>query len=294
MRKLGLLGRAMFAVLATTFLVVAFLTAWDDAQDLHAPAWYLFGAGLLLVAAALWFAYRAWVVLLEVPANPPLAAGFYLSQLGKYLPGAVWQALAQVGYAARTGVPTGQAGTRLVVFGLTQAAGGALVGATLVVLGAGVNGVLRAASLVPFLVLAALLDRRWMVRAVRWWQRRRGRPTRDELIPPQKVILNAYLWTVGAMVAVSLAFTSLLHGITSDAPLAAIPAFALAWTIGFLALPFPAGVGVREAVLLAILAPLVSTASILAAAVFLRLTAIVAEAAVLGASLALSRFRTAA
>jgi SAM-dependent methyltransferase/uncharacterized membrane protein YbhN (UPF0104 family) len=294
-RHLGLLARIAFGVLGVAFLVVAFLATWGDAQDLDAPAWYLFGASLLLLAGGLWCAYRAWVALLEVRAHPPLAAGFYLSQLGKYLPGGVWQALAQVGYATRSGVPTAQAGTRLVVFGLTQAAGGALVGATLVALGAGVNGILRAASLVPLLVLVALLDRRWMIRVVRWWQRRRGKPARDDLIPGQGAIIRASLWSVGTLVVTGLAFALLLGGTDAEAPLvAAVPAFAFAWTIGFLALPFPAGLGVREAVLLAALVGSVPAAAIIAAAVFLRLTAIVAEAIAISVSLAFARFRTAA
>jgi SAM-dependent methyltransferase/uncharacterized membrane protein YbhN (UPF0104 family) len=294
-RRLGLVARIAFGVLGAGFLVVAFLATWGDARDLDAPAWYVFAAALLLLGFGLWCAYRAWVALLEVPAHPPLAAGFYLSQLGKYLPGGVWQALAQAGYAARAGVPGAQAGTRLVVFGLTQATGGALVGATLVALGSGVDWILRAAALLPLLALVALLDRRWMIRAVRWWQRRRGKPARDELIPAQAAILRACGWSVGTMVVTSLAFALLLGGTAVDAPiLASVPAFAFAWTIGFLALPFPAGLGVREAVLLLTLAGLVPAAAVIAAAVFLRLMAIAAEAAAIAVSLALARFRTAA
>jgi hypothetical protein len=57
---------------------------------LEAPAWYLFAASLLLSAGGLCCAY----MLGDAPANRPLAAGFYLSQLGKYMLGLVWQALA--------------------------------------------------------------------------------------------------------------------------------------------------------------------------------------------------------
>jgi SAM-dependent methyltransferase/uncharacterized membrane protein YbhN (UPF0104 family) len=274
---------------------VAFLATWGDARDLDAPTWYRFAAAFLLFATSLWCVYRAWVALLEIPASAPLAAGFYLSQLGKYLPGGLLQAVAQVGYAARSGASTAQAGVRLVVFGITLAAGGALVGATLAFLGAGVHGLLRVASVAALLALAPLLDRRWMIRAVRWWQRRRDRPSLDELIPGQRSILRAWVWSAVGVAATSVAFALFLRGMASDVSLlAAIPAFALAWTIGFLALPFPAGLGVREAVLLIVLAGLVPASAIIAAAVFLRLTAIVAEAGAVGVSLASARFRTAA
>jgi SAM-dependent methyltransferase len=292
-RRAGLAARIAFGVLGGVFIVVAFVATLGDAQDLEAPAWHLFAAAVLLYGAGLWCAYRAWVALLEVSANPPLAAGFYLSQLGKYVPGGVWQALAQAGYAARAGIPGARAGTRLVVFGLTQAAGGAVVGATLVALGSGVSGILRAGSVVPLLVLVALLDRRWMIRAVRWWQLRRGGAARDDLIPRQGAIVTAALWSTATMVLASASFALLLSGTTGDAVLAsAVPAFALAWTIGFLAVPFPAGLGVREAVLVAALVGVAPTAAILAASVFLRLVAIAAEGVAIGASLSLARFRT--
>jgi uncharacterized membrane protein YbhN (UPF0104 family) len=144
----------------------------------------------------------------------------------------------------------------------------------------------------PLLVLVPLLDRRWMIRAQRWWQRRHGKQARDDLIPGQRAILLAWLWSAATMMVVSVAFALLLRGTASDAPLVtAISAFAFAWTIGFLALPFPAGLGVREATLLAVLGGLALSAAIIAAAVFLRLTLIGAEVAAIGMSSAFARFR---
>lgn len=289
-RHLGLVARILFGMLGVAFLVVAFLATWDDAQRLEWPPPHLIFASLLLIGVGLWSAYRAWATLLEVRPSAALQAGFYLSQLGKYLPGGVWQALAQVGYAVRTGVPTAQAGTRLVVFGLTQAAGGALVGAALIALGSGISDLLRVASVVPAIALFVLLDRRWMLRLVRWWQSRRGLPARDELIPGQGAILRACAWSAGTLLMFGAAFALLLEG-TAGGGLhpSAVPAFALAWTIGFLALPFPAGLGIREAVLVVVLVALAPTATIIAAAVFLRLAAIVAEVVAIALSLLLAR-----
>jgi uncharacterized membrane protein YbhN (UPF0104 family) len=70
-----------------------------------------------------------------------------------------------------------------------------------------------------------------------------------------------------------------VHAVSSAA--ASVPGFALAWTAGFLALPFPAGVGIREVVLIAVLGRAGGTAPLIGASVAHRLLSIVAELAMM-------------
>jgi uncharacterized membrane protein YbhN (UPF0104 family) len=64
----------------------------------------------------------------------------------------------------------------------------------------------------------------------------------------------------------------------------------LSWAVGFLAVPIPAGVGVREAVLIGLL-PGVGTAQLLAASLALRLLTIGTElVATLGNKVAMRRY----
>jgi uncharacterized membrane protein YbhN (UPF0104 family) len=61
-------------------------------------------------------------------------------------------------------------------------------------------------------------------------------------------------------------------------PISAIFAFAAAWTVGFVALPFPSGIGVREAALVGLLG--LPSEFVVAASVAHRLVTIVGEIAV--------------
>jgi len=78
------------------------------------------------------------------------------------------------------------------------------------------------------------------------------------------------------MLGASLGFALLLHGL---APGTSIPyaasAFSLAWALGFAALPFPSGLGVREAALAFLLPG--ATAQVIAASIALRLVSIAVE-----------------
>jgi len=101
-------------------------------------------------------------------------------------------------------------------------------------------------------------------------------PSSDEL-PTQRDIFIFYGWALVTIGSLSAAYTVLLRSVTTDLdPLAIFCAFALSWVIGFLAIPIPAGVGVREAVLVALL-PGVGTAPVLAASLALRLLTIGTE-----------------
>jgi hypothetical protein len=94
-----------------------------------------------------------------------------------------------------------------------------------------------------------------------------------DLVPPQRAILVSSAWSVATLLASGGAF-ALLVSDASNGTLVAILGYALAWAVGFLALPFPSGLGVREAVLVAVVGP---TAPVIAASIVHRLVTIAAE-----------------
>ncbi len=90
-------------------------------------------------------------------------------------------------------------------------------------------------------------------------------------------ILAFYLWALVTIGALCGGYTVLLLSVTDDINGATVSArFAMSWAVGFLAVPVPAGVGVREAVLVAAI-PGVPTAPLLAASLALRLLTIATE-----------------
>lgn len=281
-RRLGLVARVTFGLAGLSFLAVAFWQTWDRSTDVVLPAWWRLVAAVLLVTAAMALAYRAWAALLpRAVRSRPLAAGFFVAQLGKYVPGAVWQAVGQVGYATRAEVSVARAATAFVVFSLTQATAGAVVGAAVAAAVPGLTWWLRAAAIAA-LALALALDRRWMVALIglyrRWRPAPEGREPVQDLVPAQGAIIRSCGWSVGVMLAMGAAFVVLLGGLGTAVPVtAAVPAYALAWTVGFLAVPFPSGLGVREAVLIALLGALTGAAPLIAASVYFRLAQMLAE-----------------
>ncbi|HEV8419745.1 MAG TPA: hypothetical protein VGR13_00165, partial [Actinomycetota bacterium] len=154
---------------------------------------------------------------------------------------------------------------------------GGIVGATVAVAGGGVP--MAARFLAPLALLPLLLlRRRWLVRALQFAGRLLRRTFADDLVPPQRAIISSFCWTLCAVVANSVAFSILLTSLPGGAPiLTSTSAFALAWLIGFLDVPFPSGIGVREAVLLLTIGFEVPRSHVIAASVGQRLVLIAAD-----------------
>jgi uncharacterized membrane protein YbhN (UPF0104 family) len=202
-----------------------------------------------------------------------------VSNLGRYLPGKVWSVAGLAVLAQRSGV-SGWAATGSAVAMQALAVGtGAAVAALAVpgaVAGAQVVAALAiTAGVVGLLVWPAPLAR--LVRAVR-----PGVEVRP-LAPAAALLAGAA--TVAGWVAYGVAFWLLGRGLLPGVPLplpAAIGVFAGGYVLGLLAIFAPGGLGVRELVFVAILAPRVGSGSAVALAVGSRLLLTLTE---LGAAL---------
>lgn len=275
--RLLLAARVAFAVAGVAFLAIAFRNTWDRSRGAAFPSWPGVAVAGVLVLAGLGCAAASWIALLPGRARAgALARGFYTGQLGKYVPGAVWQAIGQVGFAVRDGVSLPHASAAFPVHALTQVAAAAAVGATLVAMPS-VPAPARAASGLG-LVSLLLLHRSWMAAAARVAARALRRSFPDDLVPPQRAILRSFAWSILTLVFSGAAFSLLLSSLTpAGVWLRATAAFSTAWVAGFLALPFPSGLGVREAVLIGVLGGSAGTASVIAASIAHRLVTIVGE-----------------
>jgi hypothetical protein len=183
---------------------------------------------------------------------------FLQSQLGKYVPGSVWQYAGRVGLARARGV-----GARLTMISL-----GVEVGASATA--AGIVGlfVLRLAIAVPLaLALALLVAATWLGR----------RHVADKVVTPFSRLVRRVVplapTDIGAALRASPPMTALYvpvwaaYGVAfwlTARALFPIPAsdlvyycatFALGWLAGMAAVFAPGGIGVREAVLAGLLAP---------------------------------------
>ena len=224
---------------------------------------------LLASAAAMSFAavlsYGAvWpVILRRLGVVPPEGAirVFLQSQLGKYVPGSVWHYAGRVGLARSHGVPV-----RIAMLSL----GVELAGSTFAALTVGL-------SLLPVVVAVPIA----LALAVVAFVASHGRALRSVLDPlrallrrvlpngeeDQRQTLRALLPTSALYVPVWAVY-GLAFWLTARA-LFAVPlgellyftaAFALGWLAGMVAVFAPGGIGVREAVLVALIGPRVGQA----------------------------------
>ena len=212
-----------------------------------------------------------------------MARGFYVSQLAKYIPGMIWQAVALVESARRAGLRLSRASAGFPVFMLTQVAAGGTFGLAFAAFGTHLSPVARAGA-VAGLIPVAMLNRRWMIRVLEIVARLMKRTIPPDTVPSQSAILRSYSWSVGTLLLSGLGFAALMSSVGTERSVAfLVAAFAVAWTVGFLALPFPSGVGIREAVLIAA-ASSGAAAPVVSAAVAHRLVTMAAELVLAGAT----------
>jgi glycosyltransferase 2 family protein len=286
--------RLVLGVVAMVAGAVAFFSTREDAGALGAPDPVRLVAATAAVAVALLAAAGAWSTLLGERRFRVVLPGFLGAQLARYIPGSLWQGVSQVLDAERLGVRRSRATTAFLVQLGTQVVAATVV--TLLVL-------LDASQLPPWLITAAvaaplvavpMVSRRWMSRAVAWLRARSVRFSGMELAPPsQRALVVATAFGAVNALLIGSAFGLLMPSAASAREVAAAAgAFAFAWLIGFLVVPLPAGLGVREALLVIGLGDRHSVAVILGAAVALRLLMIVVEAGLALVAYGLRRFST--
>jgi glycosyltransferase 2 family protein len=268
-------GAGVFVMVVLAFFAYTLADAWNK-TDGRLPSIARLGFAAFLVAVGLLAAATAWANLIGSDRRLDHGAALLLSQLGKYVPGAIWQAAGLVSLARSVGVRVGRSVTAFTVMALTQAVAG---GAFALVLALGWSSI----PILPRVLLGlggvagvAFLDRRWMVKLLHVIPRTRSASL--DVVPPQMAIVRAWLASIVTLAATSAAYVLLLgsFGVVHH-PVRVFAAYAVAWTIGFLAVPIPSGIGVRETVLAAMLHGVFPGSVIVAASVYLRLVTVATE-----------------
>ncbi len=272
--------RPALTLAAMVAVGVALVDAVREAGEVPLPqvTWALWS--MVLACGAIAIAAVAWTLLLGGPSLGRMLPGFAVAQLAKYVPGSIWQGVSQVLDAERQGVGRGRASLAFLLQLWTQLVAAGIV-AGLAVLGD--SGWWPWFVLIVSLALAVTLWRPLLARLAGLLTRPAGGrfPRLQGLpggLPPQRVLASASLLGAGTILAGGAGYATLLVGPSpSTAALAVIGAYATAWVLGFLVVPLPAGVGVREFVLLALLGGTYGAAAVLAAAVVYRVITLLAE-----------------
>ncbi|GBE20948.1 MAG TPA: hypothetical protein ENH00_14055 [Actinobacteria bacterium] len=263
-------------------IVVGFLTNSIRASLLQGEivSWPSRNSVVVALAATglgLWAASTAWLAILG-ERGAGHRVDFLTAQLGKYLPGGVWQPLGQMGLSASRDVPGTRTLSAIGTYAVFQIIAGTLLLPILVV-DSHLPPWVKMSS-VGIAVLAVLVL--WRADAWSTWLMKFRRTQRVEVVVQQ--LAAARRPEIIGLLAANMA----LQGVAFWAlvgwslGLSVVGAYSAAWIIGFLAVPFPAGLGIREGVLMAVL-PLAS-AQIVTASVLQRVVAAITELSFVAAS----------
>ncbi len=269
------IAQALLAVILIAFVGRSVFLNWTELGTLDVtfqirPLWIIAAAmTVLLTYGILIEAWRRIVLGWSQTLNyGPAMRIWCLSNLGRYLPGKVWSVAGLAVLAQQAGVAGWAAAGSAVVMQMMAIGTGALVvsvgapgAATPLAL---TVAVCRAGCVVIFLVWEPLVNR--IVRMIR--------PGLEFRALPVQTALLATAVTLASWLAYGMAFWMLANGIFGGADLSAFQAtgvFAAGYIVGLLALFAPGGVGVRELVFVALLAPVLGSGGALGLSIAARL-----------------------
>jgi glycosyltransferase 2 family protein len=275
---------AALAVVAV-FFVLTLAARWREVISLKwqpRPGVFLLACLLLAVSYAL--VACLWGLALRRAAGTPVRAGvriWFLANLARYVPGNVWSFVGAVELARREGAARSRT---LAVMALTQAlsVGVALLAGLPVLLAErarlGRPALLGAVAVAVVAAGAAAFRRQLLALA----RRRFPRLEPGDLVPAPGTVALLTVGYAAYWVVTGLAFAALVASAyrlpPGDVPLV-VAAYAAAYAVGFLSLLTPAGLGVREVVLVVALAPVLPAGPALVVALVSRVWTMLAELA---------------
>lgn len=291
--------RAGFLVLAVALAVAAVVLERDAVSaaisrldGARVAGAMLFSLANVLLAMMSW---RAVMADLGSPLHVRDAARIYLvGQVGKYVPGGVWNLLAAAELGRDHGIPRRRTVAAMLVTVLLGVTMGVLLALVLLPFAPGTlfSRFWWASAVAPLLLVVihpAVLNRLLAVVL---------RLTRRDPLDGATSIRGtavAAVWAIVSWFAVGIQVWLLATalGAPADVPTLALTTggYALAWVLGFLVLVVPAGVGPREAALALVLAGLLGRGEILVVVLLSRVLLTVADLGTAGVALLTARRR---
>jgi uncharacterized membrane protein YbhN (UPF0104 family) len=249
---------AVLAVLAGFLVVRALTREWTEVRAALEDANVVWIVGALLLAGAgmtaIAFPWRRALRLLGgYLAYPEIVARYYLGEIGKYLPGGLWPVVGRGELAARAGV------ARVPAYGSVALSLGALYLAGMLVVLVGAPAILADAAdgsnsdqgrylwVLALLPLGLLVLHPQVLERLRSLAQKVLRRQIDATIPPWRHSLVLVACYVPAWLLIGTATWAVARGLGQDVGwLDVAPAAVLSWVVGFVLVPVPGGVGVRE------------------------------------------------
>lgn len=268
--------RHLLTAAKVAFLVGVLVAAWLSIRGREAELGTALGrvsipallGALAVTLLGLWLTSRIWRDLLSgfgVQLPPREARSiFFLGQLGKYLPGAVWSIGAQAALVRRHGTPIRVTTTAGLLFlGIHVASAGAIAAAAdlrgaIDLPGPGWLSALAGAGALVGLTGLVMTPLATAISGTRWRDDVRATLRRIALIAATWLLYAVGLWLLSTSLGSTVGIATLLG------------AFAASYAVGVVVVIAPAGVGAREAVLIGLLSPAMGWADAAALALLAR------------------------
>jgi uncharacterized membrane protein YbhN (UPF0104 family) len=273
--------RWVLGLLAVALLLTAL---WQQRHGLD-DALARLDVGVVLLSAlfllvGLMASMFAWRALLAAVGHrlPVLTASrlYFLTQIGKYLPGSIWPVVAQMELGREQGVRPAPSGVAAVLNLLVGIATGIVVGLVSLLLANGSPGDYWW-LLLPLPLLVLLVRPAVVQGLVSFSLRVLRRPAPDVKLESRGVLVAAG-WSVVMWLCFGLQVYVLVAAFGKPEALAqSIGAYAIAWVVGFLVFFAPAGAGARELTLVVLLAPSLDRPEALSVAVVSRVLAVAGD-----------------
>jgi uncharacterized membrane protein YbhN (UPF0104 family) len=286
-------GFVAAAVALGTYVVA---DQWTQVRAGLASMGFLAIAGALIaVLAGLVATMQVWRVLLAALGSPlPVRSGarvFFLGQLGKYVPGSIWPVVAQMELGTAHRVPRHRSARAAVLTMLFCLLAGLLAALVTLPFAPGARSYRWVFLAAPVLliclfphVLNRVLDR--LLRLAR-------RPPLEQPLAG-RAVAAAVAWALASWVFFGLQIWLLairLGAPDGRAALLSVGGFAFAWCVGFVVVFAPAGAGIREALLIATLSPMLDVGRATAVTLVSRLLMTAGDLITAGTAAALARGR---
>lgn len=288
----------LVAVAGLAFVARSLFSDWDETQSLLRTAswgWLVVATLVGLTAMGTVGVLWRWVMaaLGQVPTVSETLRWYFPGQLGKYVPGGIWPVVGRGELAVRGGADRSLAYVSVTLsLALTYLAAALLASILLVVtllVGSEAGGGIWALLVLPLglAILHPKVLRALVVTAERLLSRQV--PIR---VPPYRTTVAILFAHLPAWVLVGLSTWLVARAFVPDPDLAPVMfAAVLSWLVGFVVVPVPGGLGVREAAFVAAASASLGADVAATVAIAVRLCFVVADVGGAAGALALSKGR---
>ncbi|MBG0828039.1 flippase-like domain-containing protein [Planomonospora sp. ID67723] len=276
--------RLAFLLVALGFGAWAVASQWEAVRAGFARlSWPSLALSLVAVVAALCGGMMTWRALLADLGSPlslrPAARVFFVGQLGKYIPGSLWPVLAQMEMGRELGVPRPRSAAAFFLTMPVQLGSGLLVSAVTLLAALPGAAVPYAWMFLLLPVLGVAFEPRVVNAVIGFGLRKLGREPLERPLT-RRGMLTALGWALLGWTAYGLHLAAVVYELGPSGLSTAVfsvGAFALSWCLGIMTFVVPAGAGVREVAMVAVLAPVLDRGSAIAAALCSRVVIVLGD-----------------